>query len=227
MIFTISCILCFVFQLIFLIVEYRKQFKLSLLFKGLASLCFVLLGIYCIQSSQNTVFSSLILTGLILDAAADVVFNIRFAFPSAEHKSFYAGTALFFAGHILYLIALFSSCSNVVISLTCGVIIAYVTLYLMNYSLKKLSLLQKIVGIIYLSTIILMTSVSLVNLAAHPVTETILFASGALLFVTSDIMLISNTFGEKKFYPVRVTYLVLYYIAQLLIAYSLFYTGSF
>ena len=69
----------------------------------------------------------------------------------------------------------------------------------------------------------LLNCVAFSNLATSPSAFTGLFAAGALLFLISDIVLILNTFGSESRFSLRVTNLSLYYIGQLLIAWSLLY----
>jgi len=213
--------MCCFFQLIFLIVEKQNKIKLSLFFKGFASICFILLGIITLLKSQNRFFTGFILAGLILDGIGDVVINLRFAFEKSKHTTFLLGTAFFFAGHICYLIALWTNASLFAPSIICGLIGAIITLLILNKVLDNLKIIYKIFGIVYITTLFLMTSISIFNLVSSVNTLTILFVIGALLFAISDILLIVNNFGKRKHYPVRVMNLVFYYIGQLLIASSL------
>ena len=63
------------------------------------------------------------------------------------------------------------------------------------------------------------------NLIASPSAFTALFFAGALLFLASDIVLILNTFGKETKQSLRVTNITLYYLGQLIIAFSLKFLG--
>jgi uncharacterized membrane protein YhhN len=81
----------------------------------------------------------------------------------------------------------------------------------------------KVFGVIYIGAIVLLNCTALINLVTAPSTFTLIFSSGALLFLVSDIVLILNTFGSEKRFSLRITNLVLYYIGQIMIALSLMY----
>ena len=226
-IFIFFYVLCCFLQLTFLIVEKQGKIKLSLLYKGLASLSFILLGIVAMQKSQNLLFAACIVTGLIFDGIGDVVINLRFAFEKSKHTTFLLGTALFFIGHIFYLVALLKTASLFLPSIICGIIGAAITLIILNLVLDELKITYKIFAVFYITALFLMTSIAIFNLISSPKSlYCLLFAIGAVLFATSDILLILNNFGKKKIYTIRVLNLVFYYIAQLLIATSLAFVLS-
>ena len=236
---TIAIILCFVLQIIFLRVEKQKKFALSLVFKGAASLCFVILGIFCTtqaktlqlagtvgitQYNQKSLFCTLIIAGLIADAVGDVIINLRYVHKKSRILTFLLGTISFYIGHVCYLVALIPFSQNISVCIAMGTAAAVMILWSLFYSLKFIQPLFKFFGIIYITTITYMVSVSFGNLILHPnQMHAVLFAAGAVLFLISDILLILNTFGKKKNYTVRVSNLLLYYTGQLLIALSLFF----
>ncbi len=215
-------VLCYTFQVIFLIVEKQKKFVLSLYLKGLCSLVFVCLGFFSSRFSTEAFFNKCILIGLCLDASADVIFNLRFAFEKIKNLSFFGGTILFFTGHIFYLIALFPNVNNLLIYLIVFAIIDLLILIFFGFTLK-LKLSYKIFGVFYISQVSLMATMSVGFLNSNLVFGRLIFSIGALFFLISDILLIYNTFRTKKIYPIRVISFVTYYTGQLLIATSLFW----
>ena len=236
-IYSIPIILCYVMQFVFLYVEYKKKFVLSLLFKGGASLCFIWLGllslIHPLQATgilqnnfipSDSSFRNLIIAGLIADAIGDVVINLRYVHKKSRILTFLLGTLAFYTGHILYLVALIPFSQNLSVCIAFGTVAAVIILWTIFYSLRYIQPLFKLFGVIYITTITYMVSVSLGNLLLNPtLIHTKLFAIGAVLFLISDILLIMNTFGKKKNYIIRVSNLILYYTGQLLIALSLLY----
>ena len=221
------CALCVLIQIIFLIVEKKGMMKLSLVFKGLASLMFIILGFICLQKSQNRAFGMFIITGLILDGIGDVVINFRFAFEKHKHLSFLSGTAFFFLGHVFYLVGLVYYAQRLTLCIVCGVIAAYIVLYIMYQVLHDLKLIYKIFGLVYITMLFIMTSIAVGNMIAaligysEATIAPCFYGTGSILFAASDILLIINNFGQKKCYTSRVISLVLYYVAQLLFAMSL------
>ena len=70
----ILCVLCLCLAGAFLYVEKKEQYVGAVVLKGLASLCFVLLGLRC---SPGTHTAKLIVAGLILGFVADILLNLR------------------------------------------------------------------------------------------------------------------------------------------------------
>ena len=224
--YLLLCALCVLIQIIFLIIEKKGMMKLSLVFKGLASLVFIILGFICLQESQNRAFALFIITGLILDGIGDVVINFRFAFEKHKHLSFLSGTGFFFLGHIFYFIGLIKYAQKLTLCLVCGAIAAYIVLFIMYQSLHDLKIIYKAFGFVYITMLFLMTSIAVGNmitalLGSVSRSAPCLYGCGAILFACSDILLIYNNFGQKKRYTTRVLNLVLYYLGQLLFAMSL------
>ena len=81
----------------------------------------------------------------------------------------------------------------------------------------------KIFGVLYLSAIVLMTTVAIGNVIAGPDASTWLYAAGGVLFTISGVVLIFYAYGNKQKFSMRIRNLILYYLGQLLIAFSLFY----
>lgn len=218
-----SYCLCYFFQIVFLVLEKKQKMVQTLYLKGLASATFVVLGAISFIKTNNPFFATFILIGLVFDALADVVFNLRFAFKKIEHLSFASGTLLFFVGHIFYLVALIPQINHqwiyLIIGLGFGAIVQIVFLII----LENVSLAYRIYGIIYIAMVSTMTAMGIGNLVTNLRTPgSTLFAIGAVFFLISDILLIFNTFSHKKIYPVRVISFMTYYTGQLLIATSLF-----
>jgi len=215
--------LCYVFQIIFLVLEKKQKMVATLYLKGLASITFVVLGAISFIRTTNPFFASFILIGLIFDALADVIFNLRFAFKKIEHLSFASGTFLFFTGHIFYLVALVPQISHQWIYLIIGLVFGGIVQIVFALILEDVSKAYRAYGIVYIAMVSTMTAMGIGNLVTNPRTPgSALFAVGAVFFLISDILLIFNTFRSKKIYPVRVTSFVTYYTGQLLIATSLF-----
>ena len=88
---SICYVLCYLFQIVFLILEKKQKMVATLYLKGLASVTFVVLGAISFIQTDNLFFATFILVGLIFDALADVVFNLRFAFKKIERIGTIAG----------------------------------------------------------------------------------------------------------------------------------------
>ncbi len=209
--------LCLALAGVFLLQESREKYVPAVVLKGMASLCFVLLGLLC---GSGTQLARLVAVGLVLGCAADVLLNLRWVFEKKGQLIFLVGILVFLSGHVLYLAAILPLCARPLACCVTGVVL---TALLMIWIFKRISAKTafKIFGVFYIGAIVLLNCVAVGNLLAAPSAFTALFAAGALFFLVSDIVLILNTFGEETRQSLRVTNVMLYYVGQLLIALSL------
>ena len=218
----ILILLCLALAALFLWQESKEKYVPAVILKGMASLCFVVLGIL---GSPGTHTAKLIVAGLILGCAADVMLNLRYVFKENGQLIFLIGILVFLSGHVLYLAAVLPLGANLAVCCIAGVIL---TALLMMWIFKRITAKKafKIFGVVYIGAIMLLNCVALGNLLASPCAFTALFFVGAVLFLISDIVLILNTFGAETRRSLRITNITLYYLGQLLIALSLRYLGS-
>lgn len=211
--------LCLVLAGLFLWQESKKNYIPAVILKGLASVCFVILGTMLSKGSGT---AKLITAGLFLGCIADVLLNLRYVFKEKGQLVFLVGIAVFLSGHILYLIAVLQGAKYWWICVIAGVIL---TALLMIWIFKQITAKKafKIFGIVYIGAIVLLNCVAIGNLIASPSAFTAIFAAGAILFLVSDIVLILNTFGKETKQSLRITNIALYYAGQLLIALSLLF----
>ena len=209
--------LCLALAALFLRREGKEEYVPAVILKGLASLCFVLLGVLC---SSGTHMAGLIVCGLVLGCIADVLLNLRMVFKEKGQLIFLVGILVFLSGHVLYLAAVLPLCARPLVCVIAGIVL---TALLMVWIFRQITakMAFKIFGVFYLGAIMLLNCVAIANLLASPSAFTALFAAGAVLFLVSDIVLILNTFGAETRRSLRVTNIALYYVGQLLIALSL------
>lgn len=216
-------ILCLAIMSIFIYFEKKEKFVLAVILKGLASLMFVLLGYWCSKATGNTEFNALVKTGLILGLIADILLNLRFVFKTKGKIVFLVGILVFLSGHILYLCALIPTVNNVLIPLLIGMILTAIIIKWIFTQIEAAKAF-KIFGIFYIGAIVIMNCFAFANLIQDPSNmRYIIFTIGAVSFLISDIVLILNTFGKETKFVLRITNLSLYYIGQLLIAFSLLF----
>ena len=216
---TITSILCLCLAALFMWTEKKENYMGAVILKGLVSLCFVLVGVMAGNGGQ---LAKLIVTGLLLGCVADVLLNLRWVFPKKGQLIFLVGILVFLGGHVVYLAAVLPMADNWAVCVVVGVVL---TALLMKWIFSNITAKKafKIFGVFYLGAIMLLNCVAVSNLMTAPSAFTGLFAAGALLFLISDIVLILNTFGQKSKFSLRVTNLSLYYIGQLLIAWSMLF----
>lgn len=212
-----------VIQGFFIQAEVKNEYLKATIRKGCASLVFVILGFICSRYSANSGFAKLVVIGLVLGMIGDILLDLRFVLEKYNQKIFLAGIAAFLAGHILYLCALIPKSSSLLICIPAGVVLAGITLWQIFSHIEEVKPAFKIFGVVYIGAVVLMTSVAFGNLITAPGTTTILYAIGAISFTASDIILIFNTFSGKSRKSLRITNLSLYYLGQLLIAFSLLF----
>lgn len=212
-----------ILQGIFIAAEYKERYVSALVFKTSAACIFCIIGLAAmITVSVNQSFANLVVIGLLCGLVGDFLLNLQFVFPKFEQMIFLFGAAAFFIGHILYLCAIIPLSQNLIPCLAVGSILA---LALLLWFLKTLTfeLIFKICGVFYFGVIVLMTAVAFGNVISAPSASSFVYAIGALLFTLSDIILILYTFGKEQKFSMRIANLSLYYLGQLLIAFSLFY----
>ena len=216
----ILTVFCAVFAGLMLYKEKIKKFIAADIWKGLASLCFVLIGVL---NNPGGNIARLLICGLILGFIADILLNLRFIFKDKMGQlAFLVGILVFLAGHIVYLVAILEMSTNWKLCLVIGAILAALLLIWLFKNIKA-KLPFMIFGVFYIGAIMLMNAVAVGNLIASPSAFTALFAIGAILFLASDIVLIINTFGKTFRESFRITNIVLYYAGQILIAVSLMF----
>ena len=210
---------CLILAGLFLRTENQEKYVTAVVLKGLASLCFVILGLL---ASPGTHMAKMIVTGLILGCIADVMLNLRWVFKAKGQLIFLVGILVFLSGHIFYLAAVLPLCSSKLLCILVGVVL---TALLMMWIFKQITakIAFKIFGVFYIGAIMVLNCVAIGNLISAPSSFTGIFAAGAVLFLISDIVLILNTFGSETKMSLRITNIVLYYIGQLLIALSLMF----
>lgn len=211
--------LCLCLAAVFLLQESKKRYVPAVVLKGLASACFVILGFLL---SGGSPAAKLITAGLLLGCIADVLLNLRMVFPKKGQLIFLVGIVVFLSGHILYLIAILKGAAPWWICVIIGVIL---TALLMKWIFARITAKKafKIFGIVYIGAIMLLNCLAIGNLIVSPSAFTAVFATGTVLFLLSDIVLILNTFGKETRQSLRVMNISLYYLGQLLIALSLLY----
>ena len=213
--------LCLALAGVFLWKESREEYVPAVILKGMASLCFVLLGVLCSPGTQT---ARMIVAGLVLGCVADVLLNLRWVFKEKGQMIFLVGILVFLSGHVLYLAAILPLSDHPVACCVAGVIL---TALLMVWIFRRITAKKafKIFGVVYIGAIVLLNCVAIGNLLAAPSVFTALFAAGAAFFLVSDIVLILNTFGTETKQSLRVTNILLYYIGQILISISLRFVG--
>ncbi len=210
---------CLIFAGLFIYLQRKKHAVPALLLKGLASLCFAALGILCNAGAEC---GKPIVLGLILGCVADVLLGLRSVFVRRKKVFFLAGGIVFLCGHFAYLASAWPRVENKVLCILASGLLAALLLFWL-YGKITADRALKAFGAVYFGIFVLLCCAAVSNEVTALSDFTLLFASGILLFLCSDLILNLHSFGPLKDFRFRVLYRCLYYIGQLTIAVSLLF----
>lgn len=206
----------------------------TIIFKTIASLFFVALGIVCFSlSGPNYFFFKLFAClGLFFGMLGDLFLGFKYITTKTKKVWILLGMFAFAIGHICYLVGLlveFYVPGNpifMVIPFTLPIILILAYMFIAKKVGINFGKGMLIFGIFYLYclTSMLSSSLSMVILHQFSLPTLVMFFIGANCFATSDFMLTGSYFkaGQRpKAYGA--IYSVFYYVAQFVIAFSLFF----
>lgn len=201
----ISTIIFFT-ALIHIKAKYRDAKIAEYIFKPGTTLLIILVAILG-NTSGN--YKTAIITGLVFSLFGDI-------FLMLDESKFIMGLVSFLLAHIAYIFAFNISVSNYNVSLIFPFMIyGYLIFQYLSPGLKEM----KIPVIVYLVIILLMGTSAANRYYFNRDILNLYAFSGSLLFMASDSTLAINKF-RNKFYLAELIILTTYYIAQLLIAFS-------
>ena len=213
--------LCEVFMGLYVNAEIKEKYMSAVILKGVASLLFVLIGLFCNPGGKN---GDLILLGLFLGFIADILLNLQYVLNKKGMVAFALGAFVFLVGHIAYLLAILPRVSNKLLYVALGIVVtAIMELWLFKRITVEKAIL--IFGMVYMCLITVLSALSIGNIVEKPANFSRLFAFGIFLFYLSDVVLIVNHFGKEVKNSLRILNGVLYYTGQIFIAASLMWLG--
>jgi len=212
----------------FILIQHPKKPLISFMFKGLASVSVLILGVYACKYSGliDSVSGMLFLAGLGFCILGDVLLALlEFKIKDAKYNIINAGSVSFFLAHICFITAICFLIGGNGVALSIPFLFGILFVGIIYLIQKPMSLnygKSTAATLIYsfgLSTA-LATSVSYMIIASFSLASIIL-ACGLLFFLISDLILSMIYFKENSprvlYYPNLSTY----YIAIILIACSL------
>jgi len=206
-------------QGLYIFFEQKKIYNRSLPLKVFASFQFFLVGFIGFLSNDFSLFNLFIVLGLLFGVFGDFFLSYSNELKKEKRFKVYAvGIASFLIGHIFYIVSLMLITNNILLSLLVGTGLALVLIFVILFT-RKFEKIILIFGIIYIVVLMNMFSFALFNLIGNVSKLSIIFFIGAALFSLSDLVIVFNTFGKKKSRVISIINLVVYYIAQLLIAF--------
>ena len=218
---------------VFIVSKVTNYSLKTIIFKTIASLFFVALGIYLfITVPGHFVYKLLVMLGLIFGMLGDVLLGFKYITHGLVKKIWIlAGMFAFAAGHVLYIVAIFVEYyipGNVLF-----IILPFVTALVLSgiYMIisRKVGIsFGKLLpfGLFYLACLSTMISASFYMAILHQfqVVNIVMFFVGAIFFGASDSMLTGSYFKKgQRSKAYNATYSVFYYLAQFIIAFALFF----
>lgn len=208
----------------------RRSFKkdvISLLLKTLSSICFVILGFCACLWAGNFQRAGILIIGLVFGMLGDIFLDLKYIDIPNSTAYTAAGFAAFIFGHVFYITFILNHTPQletqkiiaVVIGILGGILI-YITPKLMKLDYGPFRLLSSF----YAAILIFITVYAVFKAIMNTTYFTILFAIGLVCFLLSDLILSQIYFGENKDKPaISAANHALYYIAQIMIAASIYF----
>lgn len=212
-----------ILETVFIMESYRRRSAKSIVFKTLASACFVLLAAQCIRIRGDSEYASLVFWGLVCGLLGDALLAFRFLWRKLHDLFFISGTLAFFAGHIFYILAILKLSPE---AWQYAIPVALIALGVAGfYSNAKKVRAGKILplGIIYIGEVLFMAACALCGALLTSSRALFLFFIGGLCFSLSDNMLVVLSFGTNDNLYRNAVLHVLYYMAQIFIALSILF----
>jgi len=217
-------IICAVSCLALVGAEIKRNDKIRIAAKVMASGAFVMIGLEALHASAaHGSFATWILIGLVLGAVGDIVMLGR------SNAAFLGGLVAFLGGHIAYIVAATRALSidawfgsagiYAAVPIVAGAVALFAWLW---PHLSTEHRPMRVPVIVYVIAIVTMVVAAIAVARAHalPEPQRCLFVTGAALFFVSDLAVARDKFVSKNVVN-RMWGLPTYFAGQLLIAWTL------
>lgn len=188
----------------------KQNYSYTYFFKPLTIICILIIAFY--RGPLSDVYQFALIFGLILSLFGDILLMLK------KSDFFVKGLVLFLLAHLSYTYAVidkFGLQINFVLIFILLIILAVMGKFLILKSGDK-----KVYVFIYTFVVLFLLSQAISSYFEYPITSTLYFLIGVLLFTLSDFLLAYNRF-ISKFLNSQIYILSTYYAAQLLIALSI------
>ena len=222
----ICLVFCILTSFLFIYVRSKKTGVTALLLKMLASGTILITAILLSYKYVSEFYSMFITFGMFFGLIGDILLDLKQLYPKDEKKYLYAGFLAFSLGHIMYFLGISSEIPHIdyywmytLLLIIPTSIVTYLTLIMC----KKMNVdISEDKGVITMYTAVLSYIViySIFVLIIYP--KLWILALGFVCFAISDVILSTMYFGDKK--DSKLTCVInhtLYYIAQILIVFSI------
>ena len=232
--------LCIIFMslglialVLFLLEKIRKYSVKETMIKCVTSMFFIATAAVGLYKSGLHKLPLFVILGLLCGLLGDIWLDLKYVYREHDKPYSYAGFIMFGIGHILYITGMFveyykggtENILYIVIPILVGLAFAGLTIAL-EKPLKLKYGDMKVISMLYAITLFSMSASALSLCIMHQFSNTtlIMLFAGGVLFAISDLILSGTYFGVGKERPVDIiTNAVTYYVAQYVIAFSLFF----
>lgn len=200
---------------------YDKKPVRAVILKSLASLSFILAGVFAWQYKGVSLYQTIIIFALCFGLLGDVLLGLRYVFKKQEMHLFVIGATAFGFEHFLFIgYFLIKTNVNLFIALLLFAIFTAAAVYV--FLKKKLGGGMLKIGIYaYIITVAFMAAITVANMITGFSLKTALFALGGVFFLVSDIILCVYNFSDDKRFKLSIILHFLYFTAQSVIALSI------
>ncbi len=229
------CLLFFIsifFAVLFIVRKGKKTDPISLILKGIASACFIMLSCSAYNFGVGYFFSTLIIVGQVFGILGDLFLDMKYLYRNDEKPYTFAGFIVFLVGHLFFtafmIITFGSNLMIVLISLGVAILLALI-IYFASEKIAGLVYGEyKLISSIYMFVLAFTMMFAILQIFLNDsgffLTTKIFLAVGLVLFMLSDLILamIYFTPEDKMNTPVFIRInLGLYYAAQICISLSI------
>ena len=207
----------------------------TIIFKTIASLFFLAIAIlaFCLTGKDDYfLFKLFTVLGLFFGMLGDVFLGFKYITTKTKNAWILSGMFAFLLGHVFYIVALlvgfYVKGYPVAIILPFFLPALFITVYMIVAKKTGINfgkgMLPFALSYLYCLTCMVSTAVCMVVLHRFSIVGLVMFFAGSMCFATSDFMLTGSYFKPgKRSGAYNAIYSVFYYVAQFLIAFSIFF----
>ena len=225
MFFYLALVAGIISAIVFLVVRVKKGGIAGLLAKTIASMLFIITSFAAVKTNPNGYdWFMYVAIGLIFGMIGDIVLDLKVVYPESSDTYLLSGMIAFTIGHIFFLAGM-GTHYGIHWAVPIVAILVGVVAVLLGPKLKLNYGKFKIPSMIYGSTLAFTACMSgYVMVVSEFATSYIIMFIASLFFLISDLVLSIMYFGKEKNTPQNVIVNhATYYIAQLLIASTVFF----
>lgn len=216
---------CATSAIYFMKAYYAKDYKVSVMLKGLTGIFFVLFGLAKVIFSAESLDwpIALVSLALLLGLAGDELLALRHVYAEKYTFYFVIGALCFGAEHVLLMtsVILGGFPNPLVLVILFGIAFVISLVYLKTRKTDA-GQIQKS-AIFYISLLSLMCSMMIARGIYSPSLPNLLMALGGVLFIVSDNVLLVYNFGEKRDWWLNEIVHIAYYGAQILFGWAIIF----